>query len=80
MPNAPKHPIEWIPKGGNARVNGQDIGGMVYVGRGQQTNRAGQPNHSAYIDTSKAVSRDGDDDCSIEFDLLLGGVWWFSEI
>ena len=50
----------WIPKDGNARVGGRDIGGMVYVGRGPRTRRGGDPDN-AFIDSSKNVSRRGGD-------------------
>ena len=50
----------WIPKDGNARVRGRDIGGMVYVGRGPRTRRGGNPDN-AFIDSSKNVRRRGGD-------------------
>ncbi len=50
----------WIPKSGNARVAGRDIGGMVYVGKGPRSGRHGGA-ANAFIDPSKSVPRIGND-------------------
>ncbi|MDE0095054.1 MAG: TerB N-terminal domain-containing protein [Gammaproteobacteria bacterium] len=52
----------WIPKDGNARVGGRNIGGMVYVGKGPRMRRDRRP-EDGYIDLSLEVgSRSGDYD------------------
>ena len=50
----------WIPKDASVHVGGRDIGGMVYVGRGQRDDRRSPPDN-AFIDPSKRVARRGAD-------------------
>ncbi len=50
----------WIPRDGNARVAGREIGGMVYIGRGPRTDPSGQPDN-AFIDPRMKVTLRGGD-------------------
>ena len=50
----------WIPRDGNAREAGREIGGMVYVGRGPRTDPYGQPDN-AFIDPNMKVTLRGGD-------------------
>lgn len=50
----------WIPKDGNVRVGGRNIGGMVFVGRGPRADRYSRLDN-AFIDPSKKVAPSGDD-------------------
>lgn len=50
----------WVPKSGNARVAGRDIGGLVYVGRPPRSGRHGQSDN-AFIDPSKSALKSGAD-------------------
>lgn len=52
--------LGWVPKSGNARVAGRDIGGMVYVGRPPRSGRHGQTDN-AFIDPGKSVPSVGID-------------------
>ena len=56
----PERATGWIPREGNGRVGGRDIGGMVYVGRGPRKHRGGVPDNG-FIDSRKNVSRHGGD-------------------